>query len=162
MGAGSNYHKEVVKFLNDEYGKSQDDKLKSIFPDDWEQKFIKERGFRCDYVGNCSQCNAIVDVIVSEPWMESLGKVIAYSNEVLEIYPDKEVWLIFYNEGLWKMYNGKYTKFPDNEERFVEYARAFCIRLRDISKKVLIPDLSKRLKFFDYRVEDGKGKLISL
>ena len=154
MGKGGVAHESVVEYLVKEYGTPDKQKchLKGVYPTDWETKYIKEGKLCCgDYVGDHPQCNAIVDVIGSEGWMETLGKVIPYSNEIIKVYPDKEVWLVFYSVSEWD-YRKK--KFKNDQKKFLDYRRDLIRILLNICKNVLKPDVAIKLKFYDF---DGEG-----
>jgi len=163
MGKTSKEHEEIVQYLENKYknrGSSsvRDCKLMNVYPKNWEKKWnFKEHPNRCDYIiaGKKNQRKVIVDVVFNEGWMETLGKVIGYVNEIKNINNTCKVWLVFNTNGWVKTGKSKILKkFKGNKEKYREYCREWCKILKKISLSVIDSRFRSRLKFYDF---NGKG-----
>ena len=146
MGAGSQFHRDVVAFFEDRFGPSQ--------PKHYTFDIIGRvgsRAFQSDYVGAEPKCNAWVDVVHDEGWMESLGKFIVYGNELNQANNrEKEFWLVFYSRSLHKKYGGQRRFKHLDEDGFVVEQRKFYSFLKRSAFNVIDQTLCKRMRVFDY------------
>ena len=144
-GTGGPEHKEIVEFLERKYGKTTD----ITYTIDNLQSFAcKNSGFKCDYVGQTSKCNAWVDVVVTEGWNSTLGKFIVLANQAKK--DGKEAWIVVDIETLYKKHHNEHKYCDMKEPAFIEFQIKWCRLLYKLAGEVFSSEAISRIKIYNF------------